>query len=224
MTTEFEHTQKITIGIVDDHTLFREGITSLVHKMPSISLAFDVDSAQGLFAQLSQMTPDVLLLDLELEGSDGIEITKRLKIEFPEVKIIILTMHKEARMIAYLMEIGANAYLLKDTDRQELEEAIIAVHTEGIYLNSLVSKVILKELKSKSTGVPSIGNRFGITPREMDILILIAEELTTAEMAERLFLSKRTVEGYRKTLLSKLGAKNSAGLMLKAIKENIIKP
>lgn len=224
MTTEFEHTQKITIGIVDDHTLFREGITSLVHKMPSISLAFDVDSAQGLFAQLSQMTPDVLLLDLELEGSDGIEITKRLKIEFPDVKIIILTMHKEARMIAYLMEIGANAYLLKDTDRQELEEAIIAVYTEGIYLNSLVSKVILKELKSKSTGVPSIGNRFGITPREMDILILIAEELTTAEMAERLFLSKRTVEGYRKTLLSKLGAKNSAGLMLKAIKENIIKP
>ena len=214
--------EKIQVGLVDDHTLFREGIKSLLATMPSLTLMFDVMNDEELFSKLSERLPNVILLDLELEETDGIEITKRLKKEYPEVKIVILTMHKEERMISYLMEIGASAYLLKDTGKEELEEAIVRVHQEGVYINSLVSTVILKELKEKKGGVPSIGNQYELTEREMSILTLIAEELTTAEIADRLFLSVRTIEGYRKNLLSKLGVRNSAGLVLKAVRENIL--
>ena len=213
---------RIRIGLVDDHTLFREGIKSLLGTMPALTLMFDVTDDEQLFTELSNGLPDVILLDLELEKTDGIEITKRLKREYPAIKLIILTMHKEERMISYLMEIGANAYLLKDTGKEELEEAISRVFTEGVYINSLVSAVILKELKEKKGGIPSIGNNYELTEREMSILILIAEELTTAEIADRLCLSVRTIEGYRKQLLSKLGVRNSAGLVLKAVRENII--
>ena len=213
---------RIRIGLVDDHTLFREGIKSLLGTMPALTLMFDVTDDEQLFTELSNGLPDVILLDLELEKTDGIEITKRLKREYPAIKLIILTMHKEERMISYLMEIGANAYLLKDTGKEELEEAISRVFTEGVYINSLVSAVILKELKEKKGSIPSIGNNYELTEREMSILILIAEELTTAEIADRLCLSVRTIEGYRKNLLSKLGVRNSAGLVLKAVRENII--
>lgn len=212
----------ITLGLVDDHTLFREGVKSIISTMPAIELLFDVENRERLSIQLQQKLPDVLLLDLELNGDDGIEITKWLKKDYPVVKIIILTMHREERMISYLMEIGASAYLLKDTGKEELELAIVKAHEEGVYINFLVSKVILKELKQKKGGVPSIGNKFELTKRELTILKLISEELTTAEIAEKLFLSVRTIEGYRKNLLSKLGVKNSAGLVLKAVKENIL--
>ncbi len=212
----------ITLGLVDDHTLFREGVKSIISTMPAIELLFDVENRVRLSIQLQQRLPDVLLLDLELNDDDGIEITKWLKKDYPAVKIIILTMHREERMISYLMEIGASAYLLKDTGKEELELAIVKAYEEGVYINSLVSKVILKELKQKSGGIPSIGNKFELTKRELTTLKLISEELTTAEIAEKLFLSVRTIEGYRKTLLSKLGVKNSAGLVLKAVKENIL--
>lgn len=214
--------QTISLGFVDDHTLFREGVKSLLASMEQVRLLFDVDNRKLLIAELQKNPPHVLLLDLELEGDDGIEITKWLKKEYPEVKIIILTMHREDRMISYLMEIGANAYLLKDTGKDELETAIVRVYEDGVYINSLVSKVILKELKEKKGGVPVIGQKFDLTERELTVLKLIAEELTTSEIADKLFLSIRTIEGYRKSLLSKLGVKNSAGLVLKAIKENII--
>lgn len=212
----------IKLGFVDDHKLLREGVKSLISSMPAIELMFDVEGKEALSVQLKKNLPDVLLLDLELEDADGIEITKWLKTEYPTIKIIILTMHREERMISYLMEIGASAYLLKDTGKDELETAIIKSHEEGVYINSLVSKVILKELKEKKGGVPSIGQKYELTKRELTILKLISEELTTAEIAEQLFLSVRTIEGYRKTLLSKLGVKNSAGLVLKAVKENIL--
>lgn len=212
----------IKLGFVDDHKLLREGVKSLISSMPAIELMFDVEGKEALSVQLKKNLPDVLLLDLELEDADGIEITKWLKNEYPTIKIIILTMHREERMISYLMEIGASAYLLKDTGKDELETAIIKSHEEGVYINSLVSKVILKELKEKKGGVPSIGQKYELTKRELTILKLISEELTTAEIAEQLFLSVRTIEGYRKTLLSKLGVKNSAGLVLKAVKENIL--
>ncbi len=214
--------ETIKLGLIDDHNLFREGIKSLLNKMPNITLVLEAVSGKDLLTKLNNVVPDVILLDLEMEEMNGLDTTIKLKELHPEMKIIILTMHKEERMISYLMEVGANGYLLKDTTRQELEEAIISVQQKGFYFNPLVSEALLKGLKHKTNKPPSIGKDFYLTAREIEVLELITKEFTTAEIAEALFLSTRTIEGHRKNLMSKLGVKNTAGLIMKAIREKII--
>ncbi len=212
----------IHVGLIDDHQLFREGIKSLLSQTPWISFVLEASSEREFFTQLKTTVPDIILLDLELGDSDGIEIIKKLKESYPDVKIIMLTMHGEDRMISYLMEIGANAYLPKDSSQSELEIALKTTFEEGNYLSPHVSKVLLKQVQQKEDTVPQLNNPYQLTKRELEVLRLISKEHTTPEIAEHFFLSTRTIEGYRKNLMSKLGVKNSAGLIMKAIKENII--
>ncbi|QHI38330.1 Transcriptional regulatory protein DegU [Kordia antarctica] len=212
----------IQLGLVDDHNLFREGIKSLLDKIEEVTLVLEAVNGKDMFTKLNNVVPDVILLDLEMEEMNGVDATLKLQELFPEVKILILTMHKEERMISYLMEIGANGYLLKDTTREELEKAIKTVYKSGFYFNEFVSQALLKGLKNKSGRPLKIGKDYHLTARELEVLELIAQEFTTAEMAEKLFLSARTIEGHRKNLISKLGVKNTAGLLIKAIKEKLI--
>lgn len=212
----------IQIGLIDDHQLFREGIKSLLSQTSWISFVLEASSELEFFTQLKTTVPDIILLDLELGDSDGIEIIKKLKKEYPDLKIIMLTMHGEDRMISYLMEIGANAYLPKDSNQSELEIAIKTTYEEGFYISPQVSKVLLKQVRQKEKSIPKLNNPYGLTKRELEVLQMISKEHTTPEIAEHFFLSIRTIEGYRKNLMSKLGVKNSAGLIMKAIKEKII--
>lgn len=214
--------ESIQLGLVDDHNLFREGIKSLLDKISDVTLVLEAVNGKDLFTKLKNDIPDVILLDLEMEEMNGVDATLKLQEEYPEIKVLILTMHKEERMISYLMEIGANGYLLKDTTREELEEAIKTVVKNGFYFNEFVSQALLKGLKSKSGKPLKIGKDYHLTARELEVLELIAQECTTAEIAEKLFLSVRTIEGHRKNLISKLGVKNTAGLLIKAIKEKLI--
>lgn len=214
--------ETIKLGLVDDHNLFREGIKSILQKIKNIDLVLEAVSGKSLLAKLSNVVPDVILLDLEMEDMNGVDATLKLQELYPDLKIIILTMHKEERMISYLMEVGANGYLLKDTNKEELEEAIHSVYEKGFYFNAFVSQALLKGLKHKTNKPPVIGKDYHLTTRELEVLALITEELTTAEIAEKLFLSVRTIEGHRKNLLLKLGVKNTAGLMIKAIREKLI--
>jgi DNA-binding NarL/FixJ family response regulator len=214
--------ETIEIGLVDDHHLFREGLKALLANVQNIDIVMEATSGQDLFAQLKNGEPKVLLLDLDMEHGNGMEATARLSEEYPEVKIIILTMHKEDRMISYMMEIGAHGYLLKDTNQAELSEAIEKVYHQGFYFNPRIAEAMLKGLKNKSKTPPELGVKSDITKREMDVLNLISQEYTTAEIANKLFLSDRTIEGYRKNLLMKMGVKNTAGLILKAIKEGLL--
>lgn len=213
----------IQLGLIDDHNLFREGIKSLLDKIPEVTLVLEAVNGKDMFTKLKNVVPDVVLLDLEMEEMNGVDATKQLQEEYPDVKILILTMHKEERMISYLMEIGANGYLLKDTTREELEDAIKTVYKKGFYFNRYVSEALLRGLKNKTNKPVKIGKDYHLTAREIEVLELIAQEYTTAEMAEKLFLSSRTIEGHRKNLVSKLGVKNTAGLIIKAVKENLIR-
>jgi DNA-binding NarL/FixJ family response regulator len=214
----------INVGIADDHLLFREGIRLIIDDYENTQLTLEAENGQDLLTKLQNNTPDVILLDLEMPKMDGVETLKYL-IEnsiYPDLKIIVLTMHKEARMIAYLMELGANGYLMKDAEPAEFEEAIRTVYEEGHYFNESVSQAMLKSLKDKSGKVPTLKNNYQLTSREMEVLQLIAKGLTTSEIGEKLFLSKRTIEGHRKNLISKLGARNTATLIVKAVKEGLI--
>ncbi|NOQ70916.1 MAG: response regulator [Crocinitomix sp.] len=214
--------ETIKIGLVDDHTLFREGIKSLLANVKNVELVLEASSGSELFVQLKDHVPNVLLLDLDMEDGNGMEATVRLSEEYPDIKIIILTMHKEDRMISYMMEIGAHGYLLKDTNQKELSEAIEKVHEQGFYFNPRIAAAMLKGLKNKSKTTPDLGIGPNLTSREKEVLQFISQEFTTAEIAEKLFLSERTIEGYRKNLLLKMGVKNTAGLVLKAIKEGLL--
>ena len=214
--------ETIKLGLVDDHNLFREGIKSLLNKMPNISLILEAVSGKDLLVKLNNEIPDVILLDLEMEDMNGVDTTLKLQELYPSIKIIILTMHKEDRMISYLMEVGANGYLLKDTNQQELETAIRSTYEKGFYFNPFVSEALLKGLKHKVNKPPAICKDYHLTTRELEVLEGITQEYTTAEIAEQLFLSVRTIEGHRKNLMSKLGVKNTAGLVIKAVKEKII--
>ena len=212
----------IKIGLVDDHNLCREGIKALLSSVKTVEMVLEAENGQDLFTQLKTHVPDLVLLDLDMEEMNGIETTKRLSQDYPDLKIIILTMHKEERMIAYMMEIGAHGYLLKDTNQAELTEAIEKVYHHGFYFNPRIASAMLKGLKDKSKTEPQLSNGFDLTKREMEVLHFIAQQLTTTEMAEKMFLSERTIEGYRKNLLDKMGVKNAAGLVLKAIKEGLL--
>lgn len=212
----------IQVAIADDHKLFREGIRFLIDQMDGVSMLYETADGKELIARLKAEAPDVLLLDLDMPEVDGIEALKEIRSQYPSMGIIILTMHSDSKMIAYLMELGANAYLMKDASPEELERAIRSVNEEGFYFNKAVSEAMLGGLKNQSLIKPTLKNDLSLTNREVEVLQLICQEYTAKEIAEKLFISPRTAEGHRRSLIEKLGVKNTAGLIVKAIKEGVI--
>ncbi|OEK00278.1 hypothetical protein BFP97_01560 [Roseivirga sp. 4D4] len=212
----------IQVAIADDHKLFREGIHFLIDQMEGISICFEVADGKELIIRLKEEVPDVLLLDLDMPEMDGIEVLKEVRSLYSSMGVIILTMHSDAKMIAYLMELGANGYLMKDTSPEELEQAIRSVKEEGFYFNKAVSEAMLGGLKNHSPKKPVLKNNVTLTSREIEVLELICQEYTAKEIAEKLFISPRTAEGHRRSLIEKLGVKNTAGLIVRAVKEGLI--
>ncbi|GHE67805.1 MULTISPECIES: response regulator transcription factor [Roseivirga] len=212
----------IRVAIADDHKLFREGLRFLMDQMDNLEVVFEASNGRELLETIAEHQTDVLLLDLDMPEVDGLEALKQLRPIQPDLGIIILTMHSDAKMVAYLMELGANSYLLKDTSPEEFQKAITSVVEEGFYFNKMVSQAMLGGLKGQVKKKPSLGYRESLTSREIEVLELICQEYTAKEIAEKLFISHRTVEGHRKNLIDKLGVKNTAGLIVKAIKEDLV--
>ncbi len=212
----------IRTAIVDDHKLFREGIHFLIEQMSDIELVFEASNGRELLTKLEQVNTDVLLLDLDMPDMDGIDALKTLRPLYPDMGVIILTTYSDSKMIAYLMELGANGYLLKDTDPETLQRAIESVYREGYFFTRNVSQAMLTGLKGNMRKKPTLKNNVVLTAREIEVLELICQEYTAREIADKLFISPRTAEGHRRKLMEKLGVKNTAGLIVKAIKEGIV--
>ncbi len=216
--------EPIKIAIADDHALFREGLVGILSSFEEFEVISEAGNGEALLAAISDHTPEVVLLDLKMPGMDGIQVTEVLKRQHPSIKVIILTMHHQEDFILHMLNLGVNAYLLKDTSSGELKEAILATHQRDYYFDERVSKVMLQGLKRKHLHKPKIDANTRLTPREEEVLDLICHENTTPEIAEKLFLSQRTVESHRKNLMEKLGAKNTAGLVIKAISHGLFHP
>lgn len=212
----------IKTALVDDHALFREGITLLLSRVDEIELIFDVSSGEELMEKLKTKIPDVLLLDLDMPGMNGIDTYKMVHDRYPEVRVLVLTMHKEERMIAYLMELGVNGYLLKDTDREELTKAIVTVCEEGMYFNDRTAQAMLGGLKRKTKTPPKLGQEIILSRREQQVLELIAEGFSNKEIGEKLFISTRTVDGHRTSLLQKFNVHNTAKLIMEAVRKGFL--
>ena len=215
---------KIKLGLTDDHLLFRRGLASILATYEQIQLVLQTSSGPELLEQLQHTELDVVLLDLEMPEMNGIQTAEALREQYPDLKILILSMYDDDHFIQHLMEVGANGYLLKDAEPDEVVQAVVAAAKNGFYFSERVSKVVLQGLANKKKVKPIFRNQVRLTKRELQVLQLICEEQTNNEIGEQLFLSPRTIEGYRNRLLEKTGVRNTAGLVVFAIRNELFQP
>lgn len=210
----------IDLLILDDHPVVVAGISQAVSDHPDIRVAGYAHHGDAALEWLKEHKADVILLDVNLPGTDGIALCKIIKKSHPDVKIIGLTTFSEASFITGMLNNGANGYLFKNTSEEELTDAILSVHAGKRYLSEAVSEKLI----SKATKQDSAKQGFvpKLTRREKEVLDLIMEECTTQEIADRLFLSVSTVETHRLKLFAKLDAKNVVGLVKNALKFGLI--
>lgn len=215
----------IRLAIADDEALFRSGVRMLLDDADNISIAFEAAHGQELLDKLEEADkkPDVVLLDLNMPVLNGIEAAKIIREAYPKVKIIVLSSHYSKAFITNMLEIGAAAYLAKNASPEEMERTIREVYDKGFYYDQQVMEVIRENMMNKTRPAKtSTPFEASLTQREQEILQLICEEKTTPEIAAQLFISRRTVEGHRNNLLSKLGCRNTAGLVVIAIQEKLV--
>jgi len=218
--------ETIKLGIVEDQVLFREGIKSILRAWERIDFVFESPDGFSMLDRLqsSSQIPDVMLVDLTLPKKDNEEfngwtVVQVLKEYYPEMKILILSAHEENYLIAKLIEEGANGYLIKESTPQEVYEAIIAVYERGSYINERS----LNAIQSKLTGKLKTPKKHeALTRREVEVLQLICQQKTAEEIGNELFISTKTVNGHRNNLLQKTDSRNISGLVMYAIKHNIV--
>ena len=213
----------ITLIIADDHEIFRDGLVLMLSKQDDIKLVAQAENGQELIMLTEQYQPDVVLTDIKMPRMDGIEATRILVQKFPDLKIIALSMFDEENLIVEMLESGAKGYLLKNADKAEILEAITTVYEDkAFYCKSTSARLAAMIVKSKFNPYKK-HEAVGFTDREKEIIKLICQQNTAQEIGEKLFLSKRTVEGYRIKILEKMNVKNTAGMVVFALKHNFIK-
>ena len=217
--------EEIKIFVVDDHPIFINGIVSLLKGAEGFKIVGTAGNGIELLEKIPQTKPDIILMDINMPLMDGIEATKKVKEKFPDIKVIMLTMHNELRLIKELLEIGARGYVLKNISRDDLINALDIVSKGRPYLDPNVQEKMIEgisnidEQKEDLEDAKLIEN---ITSREMEILQLIALGLTSQDISNRLFISKNTVETHRKNLLGNLNVKNTAALLKYAYKHKLV--
>ena len=188
--------QPIKVAIADDHKIFRDGIKMALKDKEYLKILWEAEDGKDVMHKLQLKQPDVLLMDIRMPQVDGINAIGLIRKEYEEVKIIVLTMYDDQEMITKMMEMGANAYLTKTTDPDEIYQAILTCMNDDFYFNDLVNKAVL--------------------------LKLIAEDKTTEEISKEVFLSPRTIETIRQNMKQKVGAKTIAGLVMYAMRNKLL--
>lgn len=214
----------INIAIADDEALFRKGMRALLEDFDGMQVNLEAENGQVLLDQLGQVSslPAVVLLDLNMPILNGVATAKVLQKKYPEIKVIILSSYFSKAFVINLIEIGAAAYLPKNALPEEVAMTIQEVVSKGFFYNSQVMGIIRENMIQKNR--PKINTTFKIqlTSREQEVLQLICEQATTAEIAEKLFISARTVDGHRNNLLQKMNCRNTAGLVVYAIQHQLV--
>ena len=213
---------QIKVAIADDHVLFRAGVKTAMNMHKDIKMIAEADNGMQLLSVLKHVRPDVILLDIQMPIMDGITTLPEIKNLYPDIKVIMLTMHNDHSMISKLMELGANSYLTKNSDSEIIYQAIKTVHEQEYYFNQLTNKALIDGLRIKRQAEAALPTDAKLTDKEVTILRMICEEKSTKEIADLVDLSPRTVEAIRDKLKVKTGAKSLAGLVMYAVKSGII--
>jgi DNA-binding NarL/FixJ family response regulator len=212
---------KIRVLLADDHKIFRDGVRSILENEKDMEVVDDAANGQEVIEKIETLEIDVLVLDIDIGKPNGIEITEMVSNNFPNIKILILSMMGLHDFVIQALEKGAIGFLLKNTGKDEVLTAIRSVSKGDSYFSKEVSAILIEQLhkpassRRNKTDIP-------ISPREIEVLKLIAQEFSNPEIAEKLFISIRTVDTHRRNLLEKLGAKNTAGLVRFAIQKGLV--
>jgi len=213
--------------IADDHELIRNGIKDMLLTSEEFKLVGEAEDGQEAIELSKKYSPDILIMDIAMPNVSGLEATETIKAEFPDIKILILTMHEDEEYIIRMYEAGASGYILKNAKMPELLDAIKTIAKGDFYFNNEVTQIMLKGMqeKNRESAKPSSFEKDAsvLTDREIEIVKLIADGLSNKEIAEHLFISVRTVETHRKNLMKKIKVKNTAEIIKFAIHYELVK-
>jgi DNA-binding NarL/FixJ family response regulator len=210
-------TEKINIAIVDDHTLFRKGVAALMSEFDELAVVFEAENGQQMQQILAKHTiPQVILMDINMSVMDGYAATVWVKEKYPQIKVLALSMFEDDKAVIRMIRCGASGYVLKESKPRELLEAIKTINSKGVYINELVSGKLLRSVTDKET-------KPEFSKKELEFLKLCCSELTYKEMADKMFVSPRTIDNYRESLFQKLNLKSRTGLVLFAIQNEVFK-
>jgi DNA-binding NarL/FixJ family response regulator len=213
----------INLAIADDHKIFRNGLKAMLEDCPDFKLLIEASNGKELIGQLATHTPDVILMDIKMPEMDGMQTTAYIHEHFKQIKVLTLSMHNEDKYIVDMMKAGASGYLLKNAEPEEIIDAISTVYEKGFYFNEHLSVTLIKQLVGPGSYTEGAGQQnVELNDREIEVLRLVCQEYSNQEIADKIFLSVRTVEGYRARLFEKTGSKNLVGLVIFAIKRGII--
>ena len=211
----------IKIYIVEDHDMFREGIRYVLNSNPDFEIVGEAPNGEIFLNDLKSALPDVVLMDIDMPVKNGIEATTEALLKYPQLKIMALSMHGEQAYYKKMIEAGAKGFVLKSSGVNQLSEAILEIMKGNVYFSQeLLLNIILKEEQQ-----PAISNAlqyFDISEREMDVLKLICRGFTNKEIAEKLFISVKTVEGHKSKLMLKTETSNAVSLVLFAIRNQLV--
>jgi DNA-binding NarL/FixJ family response regulator len=214
----------IRLIIADDHEIFRKGFHVLLRKNRELKIIGEAEQGRELIDLVKKLKPDIVITDIQMPIMDGVEATKKIHQQFPDIGIIALTMFNDDHLILDMLEAGAKGYVLKNTNRQELQEAVNAVYNGGSYFcNATTKKMARLIAKSKFDGFQS-AQHARLTSKELQIIKLICEEHSSKQIASLLGYTTRTVENYREKIQEKIGAKNAVGVAVYAFKHNLVEP
>lgn len=211
-----------SIAIADDHTLLRIGLAQLVESLGNTVL-FEADNGKELLQKLDKENlPDVILMDINMPEMDGFQTTQWLKQNYPEVKVLALSMYDNENSIIRMLKCGAKGYILKDSEPAELKAAIEAVMNKGFYYSDLVSGKLIHAINKLDDDDNGLKSLIQLNDRETDFLKYACTEMTYKEIADKMFVSPRTIDGYRDALFEKLHVKTRVGLVMYAIKNGVV--
>jgi len=212
------------IAIVDDHTMFRKGLAALINLFPNYSVLFDAANGQDFIKQLKpRHVPDILLLDIAMPEMDGYATASWVRANHPEIKILALSTMDAETAIIKMIKNGAKGYVLKDAEPAELKQAFDEVLSRGYFYNDLISRKIIQSVNQLTDDKNNLATFARLSERELAFMQLACSEKTYADIAKEMFVSERTVDGYREALFKKLEITSRVGLVMYAIKNGIVK-
>jgi DNA-binding NarL/FixJ family response regulator len=218
--------ENIRIAITDDDALIVSLLQGFLHAQEGLEVMFAANSGNELLERLAEFDkerlPNILILDLKMEGMDGIEVTEHLKIHFPDIKIVVVSSHYQRSFMGFMLKTGVSAFLPKGISPVDLVEIIRVVYRQGYYFKEEQLSAVREQISSKSPK-PALEEDNTLSEREVEILRLICQQKTSKEIADILFITPRTVDGHKSNLFIKTGAKNVAGLVIYAIQHGIIR-
>ncbi|MCQ6957111.1 response regulator transcription factor [Mucilaginibacter aquariorum] len=214
-------TDKVNIAIVDDHTLFRQGLAHLLTESNEINVLFDADNGADMIKKLpAYPLPDVILMDITMPIMNGYETTKWLKANHPEINVLALSMFEEDKPIIGMLKSGAGGYMLKQSKAADLVSAIKGISAQSFYINELVSGKLLRNIQNNQ---PVKNAPIGLSPNELKFLELCCSDFTYKQIADMMNLSPHTIDNYREALFQKFEVKSRTGLVISALKNELIK-